>query len=199
MSASTRNATTPPPIQSNSFIRIRLNPPKLRAQGTAMSCRERATPLPVYVGAEAGDVNGLITLGHDAGQRAEISPRNKVRIGQRHVDRGERAASTHENGVIIPLVGRGAALLIGSVGDIGLDQPALPARQQEACSVPRGRDAAAVIQLAGAEEAPGAHVPIGDEPALGRRGGDNAAASVGGDRADIVVQTRLASPPAQAR
>ena len=89
MSASTRNATTPPPIQSNSLIRIRLNPPKERTQGAAMSCRERATPLPVYVGAETGDVNGpLATLGHDAGQRAEISPRNKVRIGPRHVDRG---------------------------------------------------------------------------------------------------------------
>ena len=120
-----------------------------------MSCRERAAPLPVYLGAEAGDVNGLhLTLGHDAGQRAEISPINKVRIGQRHVDRGERAASTHENGVIIPLVWRGAALLVGRVGDVGLDQPALAARQQEACSVPRGRDAAAVIQFAGAEEAP---------------------------------------------
>jgi hypothetical protein len=79
-------------------------------------------PTPVYVSAEAGDVNGLlITLGHAAGQRAELSPRNKVRIGQRHVDRGERAASTHENGVIIPLVRRGAALLIERIGDIGLD------------------------------------------------------------------------------
>ena len=57
----------PPPILSSSFIRIRLNPPRELTKVAAMSCRERAPPLPVYVGAEADDVNGREPLGHDAG------------------------------------------------------------------------------------------------------------------------------------
>ena len=123
---------------------------------------------------------------------AEITPRNKVRIGRRSVAAGESASGlAHENSVIVPLVRRRAPLVVGGAQGVGLDQPALTAGQQEARFMARGRNAAAVIQLASPEKAPGAHVPIGDEPALRRRRRDDAAAGIGGDRADIVAERLL--------